>query len=131
MAGTDRAVLYQVALCTGFRRKELASLAPESFNLDDTPPNIVVAAAHSKRRREDRQPIPHALADVLRQWLPSKPPGKPVFPLPYWTAKMLRQDLAAAGIAEETAEGVFDLHATRHTYITKLALSIIPVPIAQ
>ena len=30
---------------------------------------VIVAAAHSKHRREDRQPIRADLADLLRTWL--------------------------------------------------------------
>jgi hypothetical protein len=44
---------------------------------------------------------------------------------------MLRQDLASAGIPDEAAGGVVHLHAMRHIYISKLALSRIPVKVAQ
>jgi integrase len=45
MTGPDRAMLYTIAAATGFRRGELASLCPESFRLDTTPPVIVCEAA--------------------------------------------------------------------------------------
>jgi len=94
-------------------------------------PTITVKAAYRKRRRGDRQPIPPALADVLRPWLRSKAPGERVFHLPYWRAAMLRQDLASAGIPDEAAGGVVHLHAMRHICISRLALSRIPVKVAQ
>ena len=80
-----------------FRAGELRSLTPASFDLDSDSPTVIVAAAHSKRRREDRQPIRQDLADLLRPWLATRPEGERVFAkLPGDTARMLRSDLAAA-----------------------------------
>ena len=45
ITGSDRAMLYRIAAGTGFRRGEIASLAPESFNLNDSPPTITIQAA--------------------------------------------------------------------------------------
>jgi integrase len=47
MTGPDRAMLYRVALGTGFRAAELASLTPASFRLDSEPPTIVCEAAYT------------------------------------------------------------------------------------
>jgi site-specific recombinase XerC len=58
MGGTDRAMLYRLAVGTGFRVSELASLTPESFNLIADRPTVTVQAGHSKHRREDVQPLP-------------------------------------------------------------------------
>ena len=44
---------------------------------------------------------------------------------------MLRSDLEVAGIEFETEEGVFDFHALRHTFLTRLARSGIPPKVAQ
>src|SRR6185312_9230043 len=77
--GKDRAALYRLALGTGFRANELRSLTPEAFHLDADTPTVTVAAAYSKRRRDDVQPIRPDLAEALRPWLASKPPGRPVF----------------------------------------------------
>jgi integrase len=81
LSGPDRAMLYRVALGTGFRAGELASLTPESFDLDADPPTVRVAAGYSKRRRDDVQPIRPDLAAALCPWLASKAPGRPVFHL--------------------------------------------------
>jgi integrase len=69
LPGPDRAVLYRVALGTGFRVNELRSLTPASFSLDSNPPTVTVEAAYSKRRRRDVQPIRRDLADLLGPWL--------------------------------------------------------------
>jgi integrase len=76
MKGEDRAALYLVAAATGYRRKELKSLTPESFDLDAEPPTIRVEASHTKAGREDVQPIPQDTAEYLRTWLEKKPAGR-------------------------------------------------------
>ena len=47
-------------------------------------------------------------------------PNLPVLFVPEKTAKLLRHDLAAAGIPYQTAEGVVDFHALRYSYITNM-----------
>jgi integrase len=120
VTGPDRAMLYRVALATGFRAGELASLTPESFRLDARPPAIVCEAAQTKNGRRAEQPIPAALARLLGPFLAHRPVGSPVFAVPDRTADMIRADLVAAGIAYETDSGVVDFHALRATYITEL-----------
>src|SRR5262249_40627402 len=93
----DRAMLYRVALGTGFRADELRSLTPESFNLAGEQPTVTVAASYSKHREEDVQPITTDLAERLRQWLKGKQAGERIFArLPKASARMLRCDLARA-----------------------------------
>lgn len=48
MIGADRAMLYRVAVGSGFRANELRSLTPESFDLCANPPTITVEAGYSK-----------------------------------------------------------------------------------
>ena len=72
LSGADRLMLYCTAFGTGFRASELASLTPESFDLDSDPPTVTVEAKYSKRRRRDEQPLPQDLADALRAYLADK-----------------------------------------------------------
>ena len=67
----------------------------------------------------DWDAIDRSLAAALRPWLASRRPGL-VFDLPERTAKLLRVDLAAAGIPFEGPAGVVDFHALRATYATNL-----------
>ena len=133
LSGADRAALYRVALGTGFRAKELRSLAPEAFRLDDDPPTVNVAAGYSKRGRDDVQPIRRDLAEALRPWLSSKAPGRPAFGnLSRHTNLLIQADLERAGIEYCDASGRFaDFHALRHSYITALAMSRAPVKVIQ
>jgi integrase len=134
----------------------LASLVPSSFNLDAEPPFIRLQAKCSRRRKNDIQPIPRELADVLRPWLARKPAEQPVWPGTWRerTWKMIGKDLAAARqawveesgadaaerrrreesdyLVYEDADGrTFDFHATRHSYITLLARSGVHPKMAQ
>lgn len=68
LTGPDRAMLYKIALCTGYRASELASVTEASLQLDHAPPLIAVEAKHSKRRQYEEQPIPAWLAHDIRTW---------------------------------------------------------------
>ena len=122
MAGEDRAILYQVALETGLRWSELFSLLIASFDLDGEIPTVTVAAAHSKRRREDVIPLRRALVDKLRSYFHGKSKDQKAFKgmLKDKGAKMLRYDLAKAKIPVVTDEGEIDFHSLRHSYITRI-----------
>ena len=153
MSGPERAVLYQLAVGTGFRANELRSLVPESFDLDAEPPTITVQAGYSKRRRRDVQPIRRDLADLLRPWLAGKKASRPVFNMPDKPIKLIRPDLDAARQAwlkearseeerqarhqsafleyRDGAGRVVDFHALRHTYISRLVASGANIKVAQ
>ncbi len=146
MSGIDRSMLYAVACATGFRANELRTLTVESFHLDADAPCITVAAAYSKRRRDDQQPIPTALVQILKPWLEGREKGsKPFAGLPtHKAAEMFRLDLKAARAAwlaeaagqqralreksfflaaVDASGNVVDFHALRHSYITWLVQS--------
>jgi integrase len=126
LTGWDRYHLYATACGTGFRASGLASLTPESFDLDTNSPTVTLAARHAKNRKTKVQPISPDLAELLRSYLNGKPTGQPLWP-GTWArdrkgAEMLRIDLDAAGIpyAVERPDGPLyaDFHALRHTYLT-------------
>ena len=79
-------------------------------------------AAYSKHRQDDIEPIPKALAALLRPWLASRPSVAPLFgTLTKHTAALIRADLADAAIPYATDGGAADFHALRHSYVTALA----------
>ncbi len=153
MSGADRAILYRVALGTGFRASELRSLTAASFDLDADPPTVTVEAVTSKRRKRDVQPIRRDLADALRPYLAGKLPGARAFKMPDKTAKMMRADMAAgreawigdaaskpdrkareasAFLAPVDDRGrALDFHGLRVTYVTRLVTSGANVKVAQ
>jgi integrase len=155
LTGEDRYRLYAVALQSGLRAGELASLTPESFILDGQSPFIRLEAKRSKRRRLDHQPIPRELAESLRPWLSTKPRGQPVWP-GTWHKRafvMIKRDLAVARAAwleeaptaaerqrrealdyllyEDSSGRTFDFHSCRHSFISLLAQSGVHPKTAQ
>ena len=124
MTGAERTLLYRLAVETGLRAGELRSLTRASFDLDADPPTVTVAAAYSKRRRDDLLILRPELADDLRAYLCSKAPATVAFklPKPNMIIRMFKADLEAAGIPYRDDVGrVADFHALRHTFITNLA----------
>jgi integrase len=135
LSGPDRAMLYRIALGTGFRASEIAPLTPEDFDLDATPPTITVEGGYTKNRKTAVQPIRRDLAALLAPWIAGKVPGKPVFAvndLRQNTARWMRKDLAAAGIRYVNEDGeIADFHALRHTYVTEVVRAGATVKEAQ
>jgi site-specific recombinase XerD len=124
--GELRAKLYLCAYLTGLRRKELASLTPESFNLKNNPPTLTVDAACSKHRKQDTLPLHPELVAMLSEWLPLIPSGSLLFPKleRKKTWFMVQKDLERVEIPYRTAEGVADFHAAgRHSHITEILRS--------
>jgi integrase len=132
LTGADRFVLYILADNTGFRAGELASLTPASFDFNAG--RVTVAAAYSKRRRKDVQPIRPDVAQMMAQYVAGKPRNKVLWP-GSWAdvaAEMLRVDLTAAGIPYRDEDGrVFDFHAIRGQFISSLAASGAHPKVAQ
>ena len=105
--GPDRAMMYVLAAWTGYRKAEISSLTKRSLKLDATPPTVTVAAAYSKRKRQDTQVLHVEVASRLRAWLKTKTdlgPDELLFPVSAKipgsperrTSKMMKADLAAA-----------------------------------
>ena len=126
LTGQDRAALYALAIGSGLRVNELRSLTPEAFLLDQAPPVVVVQAAYSKNRRAVQQPITPELAELLREWLPTRESGAPVFGLLSDPAEMLRHDLIAAGLPDH-----IDFHCLRHSFISHLIQSGANIKVVQ
>jgi integrase len=125
MTGPERAMLYMLAAETGLRSSEMRSLTLSSFKLDAANPTVTVAAAYSKRRREDVQPIRPITAQQLAEVFGGLHPQEQVFKMPRRESVvelLYKPDLNAAGIAYKDEQGhVADFHALRHTFLTNLA----------
>ena len=134
MTGPERAMLYRLAVETGLRAGELRSLTRASFQLDGDQPTVTVAAAYSKRRREDTLPLRPELAEDLSALTRNLAPAAKVFKVPKHThsAEMFRADLEAAGIKyRDDAGKVADFHSLRHTFISNLAAGGVHPKVAQ
>jgi integrase len=140
LMGADRAMLYALAMTTGYRASELASLCPPAFDLaggdeaGETGSTVTVRAGYTKNRQEAAQPLPIDVAEALRVYLDGRPVNQPVWHGDWHkdAAEMLRGDLAVAGIPYRDANGrVCDFHALRHSYITLLERSGVSPKLAQ
>jgi integrase len=111
--GPMRALCYRVAVASGLRYSEIATIKPESFDWEA--PSVTVDAAYTKNGETATLTLPRDLADDLAAFVAPLPTGMPIFPLPVNKgAKMLRRDLAIAGIVYEDASGLFfDFHSLR------------------
>ena len=85
VGGEDRAILYLLAVRTGLRASECASLTPESFRLHVTPATVTVEAGYSKRRRTDTLPLRADLAGLLAQWMQGR--SGPLCRAPGWKGR--------------------------------------------
>jgi site-specific recombinase XerD len=154
LTGPDRALLYRLAVETGLRKSEIASLTPASFNLrDHEAATVAVAAAYSKHRRDDVVPLRSDLARVMAEFVAEKPADARLFRLPDKPADMLKTDLRRARAwwirevcdpaerrrrrassflaSRDTSNRVVDFHALRHTFITRLARSGVTPAVAK
>ena len=155
MSGPERATLYRLAVETGLRAGELASLTRASFALNGERATVTVDAAYSKRRRVDVLPLRPDTAADLRDFLACKLPDAAAFNMPpnYDTADMLRADLTDARTAWledatspqehekreksaflsdlDAAGRVIDFHALRHTAGSLLASAGVHPKVAQ
>jgi integrase len=113
MSGPARALCYRLAVGTGLRYEEIASILPESFDWEA--PSVTVPAAYTKNGQTATLPLPRDLAEDLAAYVAPLNPKLPIFPLPTGKgAKMLRHDLKAADIPYRDAGGlVFDFHSLR------------------
>ena len=132
LPGPTRRLVYWVAGTTGLRRNEIAALTPESFDFSGPTPQVRVGGQHTKNRRRADLPLRSDLAAELQAWLVGKPPGVPVFPIRgAATHTMIARDLEDAGIEAAKDGRRVDFHALRTTTVTALALSGVPLAVAQ
>jgi len=136
MTGKERVMLYTLAVSTGLRAGELASLTWQSFNLSDSEPSVTVLAAYSKHRRDDVIPLRSDIAELFAQWqreLNARDESKVFCSFDSNKgAGTLRKDLEAAGIPYRDEAGrVADFHSLRHTFISNLSRSGVSPKVAQ
>ena len=124
MSGMERAAIYMLAVSTGLRASELASLTWQSFNLNDSTPSVTVLAAYSKHRRDDTLPLRLDIAQQLAMWKDKQTPDERSKVFGNFrvnkAAKMMRRDLEVAGIPYEVDGKFADFHCWRHSFITNL-----------
>ena len=100
LTGKDRAAIYSIALLTGLRASEIASLSQASFLLHGDEPTVTVEAGYSKRRRREELPLHPDLAVRLCP-LMSGIDEKPSIRLAGRSVKAGRRSSRLASVASE------------------------------
>ncbi len=150
LTGLERALLYSVALQTGFRAGALRRLRVCDFKLDGKSPSVTLPGAQAtKNKRTMTQALQPRTAETLRRIFAGKLPEAPAFRMPPdGMAELVREDLARARadwikegktpqeraerarstfLAETDEEGRrVDFHSLRTTTGTLLALLDVP-----
>ncbi len=126
VAGHERAMIYRLAVETGLWAGEIRALTRQCFRLDEKPPVVELAAEFTKNRQYAVLELRPDTASLLKDFLTNKLPTAPAFNMPTTsiTARMLKADLSAAGMAyADDAGRVLDFHSLRHTCGAWLAAS--------
>jgi len=134
MTGSERSLLYRLAVETGLRASEMASLTTGSFELSDSESVVKVDRSATKNSKGAIIPLRDATAHLLATHLHHKTPSAKAFNVPssLETADMLRADLADASIEFRNEAGeVLDFHALRHTCGSWLAAAGVHPKIIQ
>ena len=132
LTGPERVLVYRLALTTGLRAGEIASLTVGDFRLADGV--VEVQAAYAKNRRRDELPLRADLLGMLTGHLRGRQAAEPAFPaMPDsdLTAEMLKADLHAAGLKYEAPEGRYDFHSLRHQFCSDLVASGANIKVCQ
>lgn len=160
LAAEDRAMVYRVAVQTGLRAKEIASLRRSHFVFDAATPHLTVKAATAKNRKNAQLPLKASLVAALKEYLPrrladvvSLSGDALVWPGGWHrkAADMIYRDMAAARrawieaaqgdernrcerstfLVPKSDAGNIDFHSLRHTFITNLARAGVHAKVAQ
>ncbi len=125
--GRERALFYMLAVSTGLRRGELASLTVGQLHLKAVPtPYLDLDAKAAKSGHGASIPLRADVVDELRQHLAQRTNTHYDDKLFEWppTIRIFDADCHAAGIAKTDERGrVIDIHALRHTFGTHLSAS--------
>lgn len=130
-APEERHACYLFLVFTGLRRSEAAALRWGHVHLDVANPYVELPASLTKSGRAESVPLVTDVAAALSARRGKAKDGDPVFEtIP--SMPDFRADLAAAGIEDEDERGrKVVLHSLRHSLCTMLAMSSVPMAIAQ
>lgn len=129
--GRDRVRAYLLALWTGLRRSELRQLQWCDVRLDTIPAKLALRAKTTKSKQADGIALHPQIANALRSAKPKSARASDRVLRAVPCMKVLRADLAYAGVADKTESGRIDLHAMRVSLGTFLASNGVPQRVAQ
>ena len=110
-------LIYRLALVTGFRAGELASLQVGSLDLENR--ILLLAAAFAKDRKEASCALPADLAQALADSAQGRAAEEKLFPT--WKQREASREIGrfmkAAGISRKNFHGKADFHSLRTTHV--------------
>ena len=134
--GRERAMFYLLAVSTGLRRKELASLTVGQLHLGAIPSSYAeLLGMDAKSGRGANIPLRPDVVGELRSYLrqigDDLPLDRRLFDSPP-TIRIFDADCRAAGISKTDSRGrVVDIHALRTTFCTHLVVAGVHPRVAQ
>jgi integrase len=132
VAPPERKLIYLLALHTGLRRNEMATLEWRDVFLDEPSPFIRLRACTTKNRKGDTVWIHPELARELRAIRCAGVSSSARVVVMFRKLEAFKKDLAAAGIPFVDEFGQrFDLHAARKTFNTRMATNGVPTRAAM
>ena len=114
--------VVQIALLTGFRRQELASLRPEEVDLEND--TVSVAACYAKNGERRTLPVGPRLKAVLHEAVTASGSAATVLVTEHgrsWNPNKLGVRFLAA--CQEAGIGSLGLHTLRHTFASRLVMA--------
>lgn len=123
LTGPQRAMLYQTAAGTGFRKRTLRELRVEHLKLKAPVPYITILPSNVKNKKRRDHTIRRSLAAALAEYTKRMHPHQRLFPFKEFhnTAAMMRHDLKRIGVDYQATPTSFrDFHSWRHTFGTEM-----------
>ncbi|MEI6233320.1 MAG: tyrosine-type recombinase/integrase [Planctomycetota bacterium] len=113
----ERALVYELAICSGLRVNELRSLTGQ--HLDSVRCGITLNEEWTKNRKSGFQPLPSGLVARLVSACANKDVTTSLLAVsPKHAARCLERDMKRAGIPKWSPGGKVDFHSLRVTYTT-------------
>jgi len=121
LCAPERRLLYETALGSGLRVRELRSLTVA--DLDVVRGGLNLSPEWTKDRKGGFQPLARELLARLGRESEGKAPSAALLYVGANTSRDMDKDIKAAGIPKNTPEGKVDFHALRVTFITRVVES--------
>jgi integrase len=128
----NRRMIYMLSFATGARESEMKAFRWSDVGLDSKDPTITYRKGETKNTKPERNPIPHWLAEALREFKPAEAkPDDAVFK--QWLGThTLDKDLERAGIPKLNAHGESAcLYSLRHAFNQTMQEANVPIRHAQ
>tara|TARA_R110000868_G_scaffold119469_1_gene316492 strand:- start:186144 stop:187475 length:1332 start_codon:yes stop_codon:yes gene_type:complete len=128
----NRRMIYMLSFATGARESEMKAFRWSDVGLDSRDPTITYRKGETKNTKPERNPIPHWLAEALREFKPADAKPDDAVLNQWLGTHTLDKDLERAGIPKLNAHGESAcLYSLRHAFNQAMQEADIPFRHAQ